>query len=139
MKKTPVNPWNWQDQFGFTQAFKIEKTSALIHSFLGFSHWVDSISNWSDSPTESFVKAESYVQKALSLNDSLDVPHFLLGMIHLYKKEWEKAIIEAKRAVALNPNGADALAALGYISCYAGEAEEAILHLQKAFRLQQQL
>jgi len=119
----------------FEQAFKVEETSALVHSFLGLSYWVDSISNWSDSPTESFVKAESYAQKALALNDSLDVPHFLLGMIHLFKREWKRAIIEAKRAVALNPNGADALAVLGYITCYAGEPEEAILHLQKAFRL----
>jgi len=117
------------------QAIKIEDTSALVHSFLGYTHWMASLSNWSDSPIETFVKAEKCAQKALALNDSLDVPHFLLAMMHLFKREWERAIIEAKRAAALNPNGADALAALGYITSYAGEPEEAIIHLQKAFRL----
>jgi tetratricopeptide (TPR) repeat protein len=41
----------------------------------------------------------------------------------------------AKQAVALNPNGADALAHLGFISAMAGEQEEAIRNLKKAFRL----
>jgi len=117
------------------QGIKIEETSALIHSMLGYTHWMASLSNWSDSPIETFINAEECARKALALDDSLDVPHFLLGMIHLFKKEWNRAIIEAKRAVALNPNGADALAALGHIMCYAGEPEEAILHLHKAFRL----
>jgi len=119
----------------FEQTIKLEETSAQPHAMLGFSNMSDFQFNWSDSPAESFVEAEKCAQKALSLNDSLDTPHLLLGWIYLFKKKYNKAITEANRAVALNPNGADSLAVLGYITSYAGEPEKAIIYLQKAFRL----
>lgn len=30
MKKTQVNPWTWQDMYGFSQAWKVEGAQALI-------------------------------------------------------------------------------------------------------------
>jgi adenylate cyclase len=84
---------------------------------------------------ESFVEAEKLANKALALNDSLDMPHRLLAFIHLLKKEWDKAIYEAKHAVALNPNGADAIYNLGTISYMIGEPEKGIILLKKAIRL----
>jgi len=113
----------------------LEETSALVHSLLGFLHVFDLMFNWSDSPAESFVEAEEYAQKALALNDSLDIPHQLMAWVHLVKKDYNKAILEANRGVALNPNGADTLVTLGFITCMAGEPEKAVIHLEKAFRL----
>ena len=49
-------------------------------------------------------KLEKNANKALELNDSHDIPHMLMGWIHLLKKEHDKAIISAKQAVDLNPN-----------------------------------
>jgi adenylate cyclase len=119
----------------FMQALKLEETSALINVFLGFSHMFDLIHNWSDSPAESFVAAEKCAQKAIALKDSLDLPHSLLAFIHLYKKEHDKAIIEANKAVSLNPNGAESLVVLGFILSMSGEPEKGIIHIEKAFRL----
>lgn len=126
---------NAQARRFFEQASKLEETSAFAYSLLGWTHLMDFLNNWSESPLESFVEAEKNAQKALALNDSFDTPHTLLGWIHLFKKEYEKAILVAKQAVALNPNGADALAHLGFITSMAGEQEKAIRNLKKAFRL----
>lgn len=30
MKQTPINPWNWQDQYGFSQGWKVEGASTLL-------------------------------------------------------------------------------------------------------------
>jgi len=78
---------------------------------------------------------EKNANKAIALNITLDVPHILLGWIHLFKKEHDKAIESGKQAIILNPNGADSLAHFGFISHMAGEIEVAIRNLKKSFRL----
>jgi tetratricopeptide (TPR) repeat protein len=126
---------NAQARNYWEQSFKLDENSVLTLTLLGWTHLFDFIYSWSESPLESFSKAEEFVNKALSLNDSLDGPHVLMAWLHLYKKEYNEAIEEAKRAVALNPNGADSLALLGFIAQMVGEIETAIRNLNKAFRL----
>lgn len=61
--------------------------------------------------------------------------HAILGMLYCYKREYDKALAEGERAVALNPSGADVHAFYGLILTYAGRPEEAIPMFQKAIRL----
>jgi tetratricopeptide (TPR) repeat protein len=89
----------------------------------------------SESPDESVKRAVELAQKALTLDDTQDSPHSLLGNIYLMKRQYEKAIAEAQRGVALNPNGADAHAHLGMTLNFAGRRKEAIATLEKAIRL----
>ena len=51
------------------------------------------------------------------------------------KKQYEEAIAAAERAVALNPNGADAYAQLAYSLNASGKSTEAIEFCNKAIRL----
>jgi adenylate cyclase len=119
----------------FEQASKLDNTSAAILASIGWTHIIDIISNWSDSPLKSILEAENNAQKAIALNDSLDIPHGVLAFIHLFNKEYDKAIYEAKQAVDLNPNGADAIANLGFITSITGEPDKGIILLKEAFRL----
>ena len=119
----------------FEQASKLEDTSATLYTFIGFTHIVDFLFNWSESPSVSFAETEINTKKAIALNDSIDLPYILKSWIHLFKKEYDKAIVSAKHAVDINPNGADAIAHLGFITLQIGEPEKAIVLLQKAFRL----
>jgi len=126
---------NAQARLFFEQASNLDEFSAVIYALISFTHFFDIFYNWSNSLIESFDAAEKNANKALALNDSFDLPHMLLGFIHLVKKEYDKAIIEAKQAVTLNPNGAYALSALGYITCLAGDPEKGIVHINRAIRL----
>ena len=58
------------------------------------------------SPQESLEKAMELAQKALAIDDSLSDAHGLLSSIYSQKREYDKAIAEGERAVALDPNGA---------------------------------
>ena len=49
--------------------------------------------------------------------------------------QYEKAINECERAVALDPNSADAFVWLGTIYCYADRAKEGTILIEKAVRL----
>jgi adenylate cyclase len=58
-----------------------------------------------------------------------------LSQIRLFQRQYDAAIDEAERAVALNPNGSTAYALYGFTLVFAGRFEEAISMLKKAIRL----
>ena len=57
----------------------------------------------SKSPRESLDRAEELAKKAISLDDSDEGAHAVLSLTYVFKKQFEKAIPEAERAVALSP------------------------------------
>lgn len=119
----------------FEEAVELDPDYIEPYVFLGWLHMIEYWYGLSKSPQESMEKAVELAQKALALNDLIDLPYSLLGKICLSKFEHERAISEARRAIALNPNGADACAQLACILSYAERPEEALYWLDKAFRL----
>jgi tetratricopeptide (TPR) repeat protein len=71
----------------------------------------------------------------VALDDTLANGHSLLGQIYLWKKEHDRAIAEAERAVALAPNDADGYETLAEVLGWAGRAEESIRIIRQAMRL----
>jgi len=124
-----------QAQQFYKEAIKIDKAYAFAYVMLGFTHIIDLLYRWSTSPIKSFEGAEKNVEKALALNDSLDIGHSLLGFIYLFKRQHDEAIKEGERAIELNPNGAEAHVHLAFILCLSDETELAIKLLKRAFRL----
>ena len=61
--------------------------------------------------------------------------HATLGWLYCFKKEYDKAIAEGERAVALNPSGATVHSMYALSLTFAGRPEEAIPLLKKAIRL----
>jgi len=126
---------NKQARHFFKEAINIDNGFAMAYIGLGFTHIVDLFYGWGKSPMESFGQAEKNVEKALALNDSIDLAHSLLGYIYLYKRQHEEAIKAGERAVELSPNGAEAHASLAFILICSDKIELAIKLLQRAFRL----
>jgi len=119
----------------FEEALALDPQSPGAHTMLG---WTDQMDVWfgsSESPVKSMERASELAQKAISLNDALDSPHSLLCHMYLMKRQYEEAIAEGERAVALSPNGADAHAHLAVILNYVGRREEATALFKKATRL----
>jgi adenylate cyclase len=87
------------------------------------------------SPQESIEKGIELAQKALAMDDSITDAHALLSNLYVQKREYDKAIAEGERAVALNPGGTSVLVTYADSLTYAGRPEEAIPLFQKAIRL----
>jgi adenylate cyclase len=119
----------------FKEAISLDKASAMSHALLGFTHIIDLLFRWSESPLQSLEKAEKNAEKALDLNDSLDFTHLLLAWNYLFKRQHDKAIEEAERAIELNPNGAEAHAQLAFIHILSDNTTLAIKLLNRALRL----
>ena len=86
-------------------------------------------------PQESTEKAIEMIQKALALDESSAQAHAQLSHLYTQKREYDKSIAEAERAVALNPNDALVIHAYALALDFACRSEEAVPLFQKAIRL----
>jgi tetratricopeptide (TPR) repeat protein len=105
------------------------------YGMLAQTHFMDVHLGSSGSPRESLAKAIKLCKKAITLDDSQDMPHAILGHIYAMSGKLDKAIAEGELAISLNPNSAGAYIMLGRTLTYAGRPEEAIGLLKKAVRL----
>jgi adenylate cyclase len=119
----------------------LEEAIALDPNFpspyvgLAYTYMIAVPRGWTDSPRRSLAKAEELAQKAIALDDSLDMAHALVGRLNSYKRQYEKAISEGKKAVALGPNNSGNMAMLAINLRVAGKAEEAVKWAEKAVRI----
>jgi adenylate cyclase len=71
---------------------------------------------------------------AVSLDDKDAMGHAVLAHMRMWGSDWDGAIAEARKAVALNPNGSFAIGMLGCVLGFGGLREEALDRLQQAMR-----
>jgi tetratricopeptide (TPR) repeat protein len=74
-------------------------------------------------------------QRSLALNDSLHWNHAFLGAVYLYQRQYDQALAEMERAVALGPNDANSRAALAVVLSIMGRAEEALQAAGQALQM----
>ena len=117
------------------EAIVLDPMYAHAYVLLALTHLIDLIWGWSKSPLSSFERVEKLSQKALELNEFLGHAHSLLGIIYVFKRQYDEAIKEGEKAVSLSPNGADVLAQLGFIFNCSGKPEQSIPILKRAIRL----
>ncbi len=119
----------------FEEAMAICPEQLKPYGQMGFVHMMDYWLGSTKSPQESINKAIELAQKSLAVDDTRSEIHGLLSQLYAMKREYDKAIAEGERGVALNPNGADAQYWYSSSLIFACRPEEAIPLLQKAIRL----
>ena len=107
----------------------------MAYMYLGSVYYVDYFLDNTKSHQETLEKGIGMARKALAMDDSLASAHGLLCALYRTKREYDKAIAEGERGVALNPGGTSELSNYAATLCYAGRPEEAIQLFQKAIRL----
>ena len=117
------------------EAIALDPDYVAAITTLAWAHAVGARFGWSKSPKQSLVRAEELARKSITLDDKYSDAHRLWGYIYLMKRQYDKAIAEQEKAVALSPNWAGAYANLGMGLVYACRPEEGIRELQKAIRL----
>jgi adenylate cyclase len=117
------------------EAIDLDEKYSDPYVLIAQTNWFDGRFGWSESRSESFKQAYLNAQKAQALDDSHPGVHIIMGGLHLYEKQWEKAITECEKALALGPNDADNHVSAAHILRFAGRFEEAIVLAQKALRL----
>jgi adenylate cyclase len=120
----------------YEEVIALDPQYAVAYATLGWTHWIDVWLKSSRSPRKSINKAFELAQKSIALDDSCQSAHSLLSNLYLIMRQHEKAIAEGERAIALDPNSADAYAVFGgQVLFFSGKPEEGVLLVEKAIRL----
>jgi adenylate cyclase len=102
---------------------------------LGWVHFYDYLLENKNPNRQALEKGIELAQKALAMDDSISGAHGLLCILYSYKRDYERALAEGERAVALDPGVWSLLLNYANSLTIAGRPEEAIPLLQKATRL----
>jgi len=117
------------------EALAIDPNYAAAYIYLGSTHFMDVILGSSKSPKESLKLAFEALTKAKKLDDSYAAAYSALGFIYVMKKQYDKAITECERAVAVEPNSATALIWMSLVLTLSGNHQEAVQPAEKSLRL----
>jgi TolB-like protein/class 3 adenylate cyclase/Tfp pilus assembly protein PilF len=123
-----------QTRQALERAIELDPKFAEAHAVLSFNHFLEWVFRWNEDQV--LEVALELAQKAVALDDTSPLAHTQLGWMHLWRdRNYEQAIAEARRAVALDPNYAGGYARLGAILQYAGRPQEGIALVKKAMGL----
>jgi adenylate cyclase len=125
---------NAQARQMFEKAIELDPQYVGAYVALGISYWLVWSLQWSSDP-QTLERAFTLAQKAIELDDSLPGAHSVLSYTYLWKRQFDRAVAEAERAVALNPNCDSCYLVWGTCLNGVGRPEEAIPLLEKAMRL----
>jgi adenylate cyclase len=89
----------------------------------------------SASPRESLAQAEKLAEKAIELDASHVLANTQLSIIYVFKRQFEKALIQAEHSISLAPNSSFANFMLGTAFLHLERFEEAISYFKKSLRL----
>lgn len=121
-------------QVFFRQATTLDPNFAPGHYghslALYWDSWLYSTRSFDDQ--ERIEHAEARL--AVSLDDKDATAHAVLATMMCVVGDWEDSVVEARAALALNPNSAFVMSTFGLVLGRAGYHEEAIRRLQQAMR-----
>jgi adenylate cyclase len=125
---------NVQARQMFEKALSLDPQYTEACAWLGGTYWMEWVFRWSADP-QTLEHALMLAQKAVALDDSLPFAHSLLSADYALKQQYDQAIAEGERAIALDPNNADSYAAQAQTLLYTGRPEEAQRAVEQAMRL----
>jgi adenylate cyclase len=118
----------------YEKALTLDPQYADAYVVLGVTYLVEWIWRWS-ADHQTLERALALAQKAIALDDSLPGAHSLLSQVYAQKQQYDQAIVEGERAIALDPNNAESYDRQAAVLNFAGRPEEALPMLEQAMRL----
>jgi adenylate cyclase len=119
----------------FEQVHQLDDTFATAYSFESYSHYLDTMLAFTETPDESLELAYQAARKALALDDKDPSAYFALGRVCMMQGKHDDSVAELSKAVELSPSFALAHHGLGFALVLSGLIEEGADELDKAIRL----
>lgn len=119
----------------FEETIRLEPRSPVGYAAGALTYWVEAISGLSDAPSRSLDRATQLARKAISLGDVTGYAHMVMAHVHLTRREFDEAMMEASRAVSDRPSCPAAYTIKASVLTYLGFSTEAIEYAQYALRL----
>ncbi len=118
----------------FYKALSLDPSFA--RAYIGVAKGYISLGTWNFITWEEAIgSARTAVQNALAIDDALPEAHETLSELAYMSDDLEASAMEARKAVELNPNLAEAYAVLGEYEAVKGSVEEWVRFLKIAYEL----
>lgn len=116
-------------------AIALDPQYAEAYAQIGGTYLMDWFFDPGRNQGQSLKRAVAAGQQAIALNETLPLPHAILGSVYVWNKQHEQALVSARRAVILDPNFAGGYFHLGTVLYFVGLADESIKAYEQAIRL----
>jgi adenylate cyclase len=123
----------------FERALRLDPNYAAPYAWLGLAYRNMAMLGWTEFPDDMLARAEESARKALSLDPENLAAHQVLSRVHTVRLQYDLALVETDRALALNPSDSESHAARGDVLLWVGRIDEAIAQLETAFALNSNL
>lgn len=117
----------------FQQAIELDPDYGLAHAYRGFAEMVKH--GYDNAPREILLKAREMIASAVRMDEHEGRSHWLLSIVCAYLDDVKAEERHCLRALALNPNDANAMATYGSALAALGRHEEGLSHIREAMRL----
>jgi class 3 adenylate cyclase/TolB-like protein/Tfp pilus assembly protein PilF len=121
------------------KAIELDPNYAAAHALLADALYSQAILGWTESAERELSRGADEARKAISLAPNEPDGYRALGRILLARAQYDQAQNALKRAIAMNPSDATALATWGAVQSFSGEIAGAIDSLQLALKLDSML
>ncbi len=125
---------NYKARELFRKAIERDPDYAAAIAGLGWTYYEPVIWGWTGSPQKGMKLAHDLAQKSLALEPSNIEGRLLLTAVFNIRRQYDLALVEAERAIALNPNDSRSYAEQGAAMVWAGRTDGGILSLETALR-----
>jgi adenylate cyclase len=125
---------NAKAQQMFEKAIALDPQYAEAYSSLGFIYWFAWVNQWTQD-SHALDRAVQLSQHAIALDDSLPGAHIVLSYTYASDRQYDQAITEAERAIALGPNSGQGYCSMASALNSSGKPAEALGAVHKAMRL----
>ena len=119
----------------YQRAIDRDTTFARAYSAMAMTHATEHRYGWRSSDTEHLYRALELARHGVSLDNELPQAHWVLGYVHLFRREYDKAARSAQHAIALDPNYADSYLTLAVCKIHEGAPEKSLPLIRKAMLL----
>lgn len=119
----------------FEETMRLEPESSFGYALAAWAHWWSADQGLSENVALSLERAIELARKAEDLEDFTGLPHLVMAQIHLFKRDHDKALEAAEKAVLARPSCDLSYVAKANILTYLGRPTEAIDLAKYAIRL----
>jgi tetratricopeptide (TPR) repeat protein len=116
----------------FENAIQLDPRYAVAYALLGSNYYWGWLLAFDPNGLEQALRME---QQAVALDDSLSGAHGVLAAVYVQKRQYDLAVTEAQRGIALDPNSASGYFWLAEVLNNLGKPAEALVAVDKAMRL----
>jgi TolB-like protein len=120
---------------GAQAALDIDPRNTLALWIQAYAYAMQYLYRWGPDPDESLARAWDITERFIQMDSSNPKAYMLRGIVYTFRREFDAAIADYRRAFSLNPNFAMNLVVMAWGESLAGLTKEAREHAELGLRL----